>query len=111
MGWCRGQVEGQGRRQSELALSRSAHEAVSEQEQGIGRCRDQDQGQGRRQIDLDLSTPDPYDAVIVGSGAAGGWAALTLAERGLRVLVLEAGDHLDPDIDGEHVAQRLRRTL
>ena len=25
--------------------------------------------------------------------------------------MLEAGDHLDPDIDGEHVAQRLRRTL
>jgi choline dehydrogenase-like flavoprotein len=32
-----------------------------------------------------------YDAIIVGSGATGGWAAKTLAESGLEVLVLEAG--------------------
>ena len=33
----------------------------------------------------------PYDAIVVGSGATGGIAALTLAEQGIRVLVIEAG--------------------
>ncbi len=32
-----------------------------------------------------------YDAIVVGSGIAGGWAAKELAERGLETLVLEAG--------------------
>jgi len=37
---------------------------------------------------LDIS---PYDAIVVGSGATGGIAALTLAEKGIKVLVIEAG--------------------
>ncbi|MDQ3685850.1 MAG: GMC family oxidoreductase [Acidobacteriota bacterium] len=37
-----------------------------------------------------------YDAIIVGSGATGGWAAKHLAEAGLEVLILEAGRKLDP---------------
>jgi choline dehydrogenase-like flavoprotein len=40
-----------------------------------------------------------YDAIVVGSGATGGWAAKVLTEKGLRVLVLEAGRHLDPEKD------------
>ncbi|MFD9793383.1 GMC oxidoreductase [Streptomyces sp. NPDC059070] len=39
----------------------------------------------------------PHDAIVVGSGAAGGWAAKTLAEHGIRVLVLEAGPLLAGD--------------
>ena len=38
-----------------------------------------------------LRTADTHDAIIVGAGAAGGLAAMLLAESGLRVLVLDAG--------------------
>ncbi len=44
-----------------------------------------------------------FDAVIVGSGASGGWVAKQLTEAGLRVAVLEAGRKLDPATDySEH---------
>jgi choline dehydrogenase-like flavoprotein len=36
-----------------------------------------------------------YDAIVVGSGAAGGMAAHVLTSRGLKVLLLEAGKKLD----------------
>ena len=32
-----------------------------------------------------------YDAIIVGSGACGGWAAMELSQAGMKVLMLEAG--------------------
>jgi glucoside 3-dehydrogenase (cytochrome c) catalytic subunit len=45
-----------------------------------------------------------YDAVIVGSGASGGWVAKELTERGMRVLMLEAGPPRVPTRDfTEHV--------
>ena len=40
-----------------------------------------------------------YDCIIVGSGASGGWAAKELTEKGLDVLVLEAGPRRDPAKD------------
>src|SRR5215831_11365140 len=40
-----------------------------------------------------------YDAIVVGSGATGGWAAKVLTEGGMTVLVLEAGRQLDPERD------------
>ncbi|HRE80752.1 MAG TPA: FAD-binding protein, partial [Opitutaceae bacterium] len=32
-----------------------------------------------------------FDAIVIGSGISGGWAAKELCERGLRTLVLERG--------------------
>src|SRR5512144_286 len=34
---------------------------------------------------------DPYDAIVVGSGISGGWAAKELTQQGLRTLLLERG--------------------
>ena len=45
-----------------------------------------------------------YDAIVVGSGISGGWAAKELTEHGLNTLVLEAGGPIDPGRDFvEHV--------
>ncbi|HET7790624.1 MAG TPA: GMC family oxidoreductase [Gemmatimonadales bacterium] len=45
-----------------------------------------------------------YDAIVVGSGMTGGWAAKELTEHGLDTLVLEAGRMITPEADYvEHV--------
>ena len=36
-----------------------------------------------------------YDAIVVGSGISGGWAAKELTEKGLRVLLLERGKNVE----------------
>ncbi len=45
--------------------------------------------------ELDLTRT--YDAIVIGSGAAGGMAAHVLTSKGLKVLLLEAGKKLDID--------------
>ncbi|MFN3620380.1 GMC family oxidoreductase [Sphingorhabdus sp.] len=40
-----------------------------------------------------------FDAIVIGSGMSGGIAAKELCERGLKVLVLERGKHIDPAKD------------
>ena len=61
----------------------------------------------RRGLDAWCGMPSKkifYDAVIVGSGASGGWVAKVLTERGMRVLMLEAGPPRLPTRDfTEHV--------
>jgi choline dehydrogenase-like flavoprotein len=47
---------------------------------------------------------ETYDAIVIGSGITGGWAAKELTEKGLRTLVLEAGRPIVPEQDYvEHV--------
>jgi choline dehydrogenase-like flavoprotein len=43
-----------------------------------------------------------YDAVIVGSGACGGWAAMALSQAGMKVLMLEAGSAVSAAKDFHH---------
>ena len=44
-----------------------------------------------------------FDAVVVGSGATGGWAAKQLTEAGTKVAVLEAGPKITQRDFSEHV--------
>jgi choline dehydrogenase-like flavoprotein len=49
-------------------------------------------------------TSSSFDAIVIGSGMTGGWAAKELTEKGLRTLVLEAGRPIVPEKDYvEHI--------
>src|SRR5579872_5582995 len=50
-----------------------------------------------------LSPQTPFDAIVVGSGATGGWAAKKLTEAGMRVALLEAGKKITPKDFTEHM--------
>ncbi len=51
-----------------------------------------------------------FDAIVVGSGISGGWVAKELCERGLKVLMLERGPHIEHGADYSHdEAAKLRR--
>ena len=44
-----------------------------------------------------------FDAIVIGSGISGGWAAKELTGKGLKVLLLERGRSITPaDYVGEH---------
>jgi choline dehydrogenase-like flavoprotein len=49
-----------------------------------------------------VSPTDPFDAIVVGSGATGGWAAKELTAAGMRVALLEAGAKITPRDFTEH---------
>lgn len=46
-------------------------------------------------INTNAKKQHSYDAIIVGSGISGGWAAKELCEKGLNVLLLERGGNLE----------------
>jgi choline dehydrogenase-like flavoprotein len=50
------------------------------------------------------SQVNEYDAIVVGSGITGGWAAKELSEKGLRVLMLERGKNV------EHISDYVNAT-
>ncbi|RBL89975.1 GMC oxidoreductase [Chitinophaga flava] len=46
-------------------------------------------------LNLKAQTANTYDAIVVGSGITGGWAAKELCEKGLKVLMIERGRQLE----------------
>jgi len=51
-----------------------------------------------------IGQANTYDAIVVGSGITGGWAAKELTEKGMQTLMLEAGQTIEPTRDYvEHV--------
>lgn len=44
---------------------------------------------------MDSATKNTYDAIVIGSGISGGWAAKELCELGLKTLVLERGRNVE----------------
>ncbi len=56
-------------------------------------------------LNIDAKNTNTYDAIVIGSGVSGGWAAKELTEKGLRVLMLERGREL-PHIAGYDYAMK-----
>lgn len=48
---------------------------------------------------VDSKRKRKYDAIVIGSGASGGWAAKELCEHGLKTLVLERGRDVKHGVD------------
>jgi choline dehydrogenase-like flavoprotein len=42
-----------------------------------------------------MSDKNTYDAIVIGSGISGGWAAKELCEKGLRTLIVERGKYVE----------------
>ncbi len=46
-------------------------------------------------INTKAATQNYYDAIVIGSGISGGWAAKGLCEKGLKVLMLNGEETLN----------------
>lgn len=46
-------------------------------------------------LNTKATAQNTYDAIVVGSGISGGWAAKELTEKGLKVLLLERGRNVE----------------
>src|SRR5450432_3617813 len=69
-------------------------------------------------INIKANEQTTYDAIVIGSGISGGWAAKELTEKGLKVLMLERGrdivhvkDYVNATKDPWEFPHRGRRTL
>ena len=56
-------------------------------------------------INIDAIKKRSYDAIVVGSGISGGWAAKELTEKGLKVAVLERGREIK-HVEGYETANK-----
>ncbi len=45
-------------------------------------------------LNIEAAKKNKFDAIVIGSGMAGGWAAKELCEKGLKTLVLERGKYV-----------------
>ena len=50
-------------------------------------------------FNIDVKKETVYDAIVIGSGISGGWAAKELCEKGLKTLVLERGRIVEHVVD------------
>ncbi|WP_316736890.1 GMC family oxidoreductase [Pedobacter aquatilis] len=50
-------------------------------------------------MDNRIKTENIYDAIVIGSGISGGWAAMELCKKGLKTLLLERGRNVKHIID------------
>jgi choline dehydrogenase-like flavoprotein len=50
-------------------------------------------------LNIDATKENSYDAIVVGTGISGGWAAKELTEKGLKTLVLERGRDVKHEVD------------
>lgn len=46
-------------------------------------------------VNTKAAAQNTYDAIVIGSGISGGWAAKELTEKGLKVLMLERGENIE----------------
>ncbi|WP_341840197.1 GMC family oxidoreductase [Chitinophaga caseinilytica] len=56
-------------------------------------------------LNLTAKAANTYDAIVVGSGISGGWAAKELCEKGLKTLVLERGKQFEHVKDYENATK------
>jgi len=50
-------------------------------------------------INIDSKKQRTFDAIVIGSGISGGWAAKEFSEKGLKTLVIERGRDVKHNID------------
>ncbi len=49
--------------------------------------------------DINSKNKRKFDAIVIGSGISGGWAAKELTDRGLKTLILERGRNVEHNVD------------
>jgi choline dehydrogenase-like flavoprotein len=55
-----------------------------------------------------MADNNTFDAIVVGSGISGGWAAKELTEKGLKVIMLERGFNIEHGKDYEQTNGNIR---